>query len=100
VTLDETTLEYAARKALEKVIRQFAAEPDNFELLSRIEVRVGMVNSLPFPVVLWLPQNIWFDMRRTVFDGFQQRAAAGDKDAAAWVERFRRLGQSLSAQMD
>jgi hypothetical protein len=50
VTLDETTLEYAARKALEKVIRQFAAEPDNFELLSRIEVRVGVVNSLPFPV--------------------------------------------------
>jgi hypothetical protein len=49
---------------------------------------------------LWKPQNIWFDMRRTVFDGFAKRAAEGDEQAAAWVERFRRLGESLSAQVD
>jgi alpha-amylase/alpha-mannosidase (GH57 family) len=100
VALDTTTLEFAARRALEKLIRQFAADPGNAELLGRIEARIGMVNSLPFPVVLWLPQNIWFDMRRTVFDGFEQRAAAGDKRAAEWVERFRRLGQSLSVQVN
>jgi hypothetical protein len=100
VFLDETTLEYAARKALEKLIRQFAADPGNSELLGRLEARVGVVNSLPFPMVLWLPQNIWFDMRRTVHDGFQQRATEGDKEAAAWVERFRRLGQSLAIQVD
>jgi len=98
VALDTTTLEFAARRALEKLIGQFAADPDNPELLGRLEVRVGMVNSLPFPVLLWLPQNIWFEMQHTVLDGFQQRAAAGDKQAAEWVERFRRLGQSLSAQ--
>jgi hypothetical protein len=100
VTLDETTLEYAARRAMEKAIRQFAADPDNSELLSRIEARVAVVNSFPFPVVLWTPQNIWFDMHRTVFDGFQQRAAAGDKQAGEWVERFRHLGQNLSIQVD
>ena len=100
VNLDETTLEFAARRALERLIRQFAGDPDNFELLGRIEARVQMVNSLPFPVVLWEPQNIWFDIHRAVFDGYRQRADAGDKPAAAWVERFRRLGQSLSVQVD
>jgi alpha-amylase/alpha-mannosidase (GH57 family) len=100
VTLDQTTLEFAARRALENAIRQFAADPANSELFSAVEARMEMVKSLPFPVVLWTPQNIWFDMRRTVFDGFQQRASGGDQQAAEWVERFRRLGQSLSAQVD
>jgi hypothetical protein len=100
VPLDETTLEFAARKALEKLIRQFAADPENSELLGGTEARVGMVTSLPFPVALWTAQNIWFDMRRTILDGFEQRAAGGDKEAAQWVERFRRLGQSLSVQVD
>jgi hypothetical protein len=100
VPLDETTLEFAARRALEKLIRQFAADPQNSELLGRMEARVGMVAFLPFPVVLWTAQNIWFDMRRTLLDGFEQRAAAGDKEAAQWVERFRRLGRSLSVQVD
>ena len=100
VTLDETTLEYAARMALEKLMRQFAADPENSELLDRVEARAGLMNSLPFPVVLWLPQNIWFEMLRTVFDAFQQRAADGDEQAAAWVDRFRRVGQSLSARVD
>jgi hypothetical protein len=49
---------------------------------------------------LWKPQNIWFHMRSTVFDGFAQRAAEGDGDAAEWVDRFQRLGRSLMAQVD
>ena len=100
VNLDATTLEFAWRMALERLLEQFAADPDNTELLDRIEVRTSLAHSLPFAVVLWRPQNIWFDMRDTVFDGFAQRAAAGDADAAAWVDRFRRLGRSLLAQVD
>jgi hypothetical protein len=33
VNLDSTTLEYALRKAIERLLEQFAAEPDNMELL-------------------------------------------------------------------
>ena len=100
VNLDSTTLEYALRKAIEQLLQQFAAEPDNMELLDRIEARTNLAHSLPFEVVLWKPQNIWFNMRNTVFDGFAQGAAAGDGDAAAWVDRFQRLGRSLMAQVD
>jgi hypothetical protein len=100
VNLDSTTLEYALRKAIERLLEQFAADPGNMELLDRVEARTSLAHSLPFEVVLWKPQNIWFDMRSTVFDGFAQRAAAGDGDAAAWVDRFQRLGRSLMAQVD
>ena len=70
------------------------------ELLDRIEALTSLAHSLPFEVVLWRPQNIWFDMRNTVFDEFSKRAAAGDADAAAWVDRFQNLGRSLLAQVD
>jgi hypothetical protein len=100
VNLDSTTLEYAARKALERLFEEFAANPENLEVLGRIEARIGLARSLPFSVVLWKPQNTWFEMRRTVFDGFAKRAAAGDAAAAAWVDRFLALGRSLAAQVD
>jgi hypothetical protein len=100
VNLDSTTLEYAWRIALERLLERFAADPDNTELLDRIEVRTNLAHSLPFPVVLWRPQNIWFEMRNSVFDGYAQRAASGDTGAAAWVDRFQSLGRSLLAQVD
>jgi hypothetical protein len=100
IDLDTTTLEFTSRTALERLLEQFAANPDQLELLDRIDALMGLVRSLPFEVVLWKPQNIWFQMRRTVFDGFAERAAAGDAEASAWVERFRRLGESLGAQVD
>jgi alpha-amylase/alpha-mannosidase (GH57 family) len=100
VTLDTTTLEYAWRKALENSLKQLAADPDNTELLDRIEARLALANSLPFTLVLWRPQNIWFDMRRTIFDGYAQRAAEGDGAAAAWIDRFRHIGEGLSLQLN
>jgi hypothetical protein len=100
VELDTTTLEFTFRTALEHLLEQFAANPSRTELLDGLEARIELARSLPFEVILWRPQNLWFEMRHTVFDGFAARAAAGDAEAKAWVERFRRLGENISVQMD
>ncbi|SPF52826.1 Glycoside hydrolase, family 57 [Candidatus Sulfopaludibacter sp. SbA4] len=100
VNLDSTTLEFTLRTAIERLLEQFAANPDDPTLLDRIDARIKLARTLPFEVILWRPQNLWFEMRRTVYDGFAGRAAGGDQEAAVWVERFRRLGESLSAQVD
>ena len=100
VSLDTTTLEFALRTVLEGLMTQFSVDPGNTELLDAIEQRIRVANLLPFEVVFWTPQNIWFEMRRTALEYYAERAAAGDQDAAAWVERFRRLGESLLAQVD
>ena len=99
VELDATTLEFTLRTAIEDLLDQLAASPGEMKLFDSIESDIGLARSLPFDVVLWKPQNVWFEMRRTVFDGFSERAAAGDADAAAWTERFRRLGQDLSIEV-
>ena len=99
VTLDTTTLEYTLRTAIERLLEEFAKHPDDLQLLERVEKRVALARSLPFEVVLWKPQNIWFDMRRTVSAQFAERADQGEVEAISWVERFRQLGESLSAQV-
>jgi alpha-amylase/alpha-mannosidase (GH57 family) len=100
VNLDATTLEFTLRTAIESLWEQFAVHPGDLSLLSRIDERVALARSLPFEVVFWKPQNFWFAMHRTVFEGFTKRAAEGDVDAAAWIERFRRVGESLAAQVN
>jgi hypothetical protein len=100
VNLDATTLEYALRMALERLLEELAANPSKMELFDRIEARTSLVHALPFEVVLWRPQNIWFGMRNTAFQDFSKRAAAGDGDAAVWIDRFQNLGRSLLAQVD
>ena len=100
VTLDATTLEFTLRTAIESLWEQFAANPEDLDLLGRIEARVALARSLPFEMVFWKPQNVWFAMHRTVFEGFAKRAAAGDAEAAVWIERFRRVGESLAAQVN
>jgi len=100
VQLDSTTLEFTLRTAIERLLEQFAANPDDLKILDGIDARIKLARAMPFEVVLWKPQNIWFEMRRTTFEEFAGRAAAGDEEAVAWVERFRRLGESLSAQVD
>jgi hypothetical protein len=100
VNLDATTLEFTTRAAMERLMEQFAASPDHIELLDRVEALLDITRSLPFEVLLWKPQNTWFEMRRTALDGYAERAHSGDAGAAAWVQRFRSLGEKLSAQVD
>jgi transposase len=100
VPLDSTTLEYTLRTATERLWEQFAANPEDVSLLARIEARSALARTLPFEVVLWKPQNVWFEMRRTAYEAFSKRAAAGDAQAEDWIQRFRRVGENLSAQVN
>ncbi|HXB75775.1 MAG TPA: DUF3536 domain-containing protein [Candidatus Acidoferrales bacterium] len=100
VALDTTTLEFTVRTAFERLWEQFVDNPEDLGLLGRIEARAALARSLPFEVVFWKPQNVWFAMHRALFEGFAGRAAAGDAEAAVWVERFRRVGENLAAQVN
>jgi alpha-amylase/alpha-mannosidase (GH57 family) len=60
VDLDVTTLEYSMRKRLEKKAEQFAANPDDLQVVECLRKTLELALSLPFPVVLWEAQNICY----------------------------------------
>ncbi len=95
VQLDGPTLEFALRRTIERLARQFHAEPHALERLARLEAAVGLARSLPFSVNLWTAQNLFWEVLQSVFPTMQQRARTGDAESVRWLELFRRLGDNL-----
>jgi hypothetical protein len=69
VPLDNTTLEYAMRRRIEKEATEFAANPGDPALTERLRKSLDLIPSLPFSVVLWEAQNICYPALVKVFEG-------------------------------
>ena len=99
ITLDTTTLEYAFRGSLERMSEQFSSNPSDLHLLQKLVATVELIPLLPFIVNLWKPQNYYYEMLKSVYPGFQNKAEKGDGDARAWVNLFILLGDKLSIRV-
>ncbi len=99
VALDETTLEFTLRQRLELMADHFHSNPDDFKLLAALDLAVGLARSLPLEVNLAKIENICYDLLQTHYPKLVQRSGEGDKDAAAWAERFRALAEKLSLRV-
>ncbi len=98
INLDATALEYTLRLTIERLFQKFAAASNDSALVQRLEAVVDMARSLPFEVVLWTPQNVWWDVRRNFFEERNQRAQQGDERCRAWVQHFTSLGEKLQVR--
>jgi hypothetical protein len=96
VTLDTATLEFAIRKRLEHIAREFSEDPADLSRLQELASAVSLLKSLPFQVNLWTIQNICYEIFQSSYDELRNRAENGDETAQAWVNHFRPLAQSLS----
>lgn len=98
IALDSTTLEFTLRQTIERLFFRFAKKPADTAAVERLQAVVELARSLPFEVVLWTPQNIWWDVRRTFFA--ENHAAPGDQAAQAWAQRFQALGEKLGLRVN
>lgn len=98
IALDSTTLEYTIRMTIERLFDCFAQGPLQLHRLERLEAIVEMARSLPFDVLLWGAQNVWAEIRRTVFAEVSRREQEGDENARAWLQRFQSIGERLKVR--
>lgn len=96
VALDADGLGYALEGTLESLTERLSETPTDLALLRQVEAVSELVHTLPFDVSLWRVQNIYYEMLRSAYTGFQKRAAGGETGAREWVEHFRSLGEKLS----
>jgi hypothetical protein len=75
---------------------RFRENPDDIELLAHLDAAVEMGNALPFGVVFWKTQNLYWEMLKTVYPEYRFRAGQGEKTAGEWVRLFSSLGTKLS----
>ena len=100
VGLEGAGLEYALRKAIERLAERFSGHPENLHDLQQLGAAVDLETELPFAVHLWKVQNIYYDMLNSVYPRQHRQSEQGDRKARIWVEHFVALGHKLSVRVD
>jgi alpha-amylase/alpha-mannosidase (GH57 family) len=98
--LDAVTLEFAARRGLERAAAALSESPEDHEALLHFELVAQACARLPFEVNLWQPQNAFFGVMQTRGPGVRSAAADGDGDARTWLEHAAALGELLKIPVD
>jgi alpha-amylase/alpha-mannosidase (GH57 family) len=96
IALDGSTLGFALRKSIKRMSEQLLDNPENVELMARLETAAGLAKNLPFEVNIWKAQNNYYTMLQRLLPEFLERAALGNASAQEWVTHFLNLGSNLS----
>jgi alpha-amylase/alpha-mannosidase (GH57 family) len=95
VTLDSDVLSYACKGHFDRLSESLLKTPENVDLLRRLIEAATLARKLPFDTNLWKPQNIYFDISRSVRPQWSKRAQEGDEEAKVWESLFAELGEAL-----
>jgi hypothetical protein len=96
IPLESAGIGFALQKRIDAIANDFREKPDDLNLLRRFADAVEMGLDLPFEVLFWGAQNIWYDLLKTAYPGFLAKSLAGDEPAALWIGLFRAIGEKLS----
>jgi len=100
VELEGAGLEFALRKAIERLAERFRQNPIDLECLQQLEAAMTLETELPFAVLLWKVQNIYYEMLNSVYPQQVRQSEAGPGEVRDWVEHFTALGAKLSVRID
>lgn len=95
VQLSSVDLEFLVRHRLEDAMKRFAAEPKSVGQIEEVRKIVDLLRSLPVDITFWQIQNDYYQIALRSYRDFLGRARSGDETAAAWIDAYRALGQSL-----
>jgi len=99
ISFEGAGLGYALRKTIERMMERFREEPDDLDLLRRLNAAVETGSSLPFPVTFWKSQNLFFEMLQSIAPPYEDRAQREEEDATEWLSLFFSLGGKLSVRV-
>jgi alpha-amylase/alpha-mannosidase (GH57 family) len=100
VQLDGPTLGFALRKTIKRLSDELVADPDNLELMKKLEAAAGVAQGLPFEVNVWRTQNNYYQLLQKVYPAWRERTLGNDPVAQEWVDHFVSLGTKLSMKVE
>jgi len=95
VTLDRDTLAYSIKGYFDRLSERLLKTPEDADLLRRLIDAAKLLPELPFEKNLWKPQNVYFEISRTVRPQLVERAKNGDEAAALWEQLLCEFGTAL-----
>ena len=88
----------ASRRA-RRLLQELERSPQDQELLEETVGSLELLRSLPVALNLWEAQNSYFRIAQGYSAEARDQAEGGDEAAAAWVEKFRHLGELLEVRV-
>ena len=95
VALENEVLAYSCKGYFDRLSERLLKSPHDVEVLRRLIDAAMLARELPFEINLWKPQNVYFDISRTVRKEFTKEAPQDDDGAKKWNSLFVELGEAL-----
>jgi len=99
VELDTEGLSYLLQRTLEGMMARLITTPEDIDFLNELLVAAELLRVLPFPVDLWKVQNLYYEILKSIYPAFQERAKRGEEAIQGWINQFVSLGQQLSIRV-
>jgi len=98
VALDLDSLAYGFKAHLDRLVDRWQDVPEDADLAQQFLLATELLQTLPFEVNLWKPQNVFSVMKHTIRVEVQARTGDDDESAQAWLTLFDRIGEYLGFQ--
>ena len=99
VNLDTAGLSYMLRRRAERLSEELQADSVALTPLIALREVVEIAHLLPFGIVFWHAQNVYYDLLQTRYREFYRQARRGDEHAQTWVMHFIALGEGLDMEV-
>jgi hypothetical protein len=99
IDLDTEGLARLFEQSLVKKMTYFASHRDDIESLESLKEALTLSQSFPFEIDFWQIQNLYHEILKDAYTGFQERVSQGDEKAKDWSDLFVSLGQQLSMRV-
>ena len=83
VPLEREVLGYACKGYFDRLSERLLKSPEDVELLRRLTDAAKLARELPFESNLWKPQNIYFEISRTIRPECSKHSLQGDEASKA-----------------
>jgi alpha-amylase/alpha-mannosidase (GH57 family) len=93
ITLETPTLSYIANQRMKRAMVELQMSAGSLEMLERALALARALVQLPFELVLWQAQNIWYDILRASATSL---AGLTPENHVRWEKDFDELGTCLS----
>jgi alpha-amylase/alpha-mannosidase (GH57 family) len=95
VPVENEILAYACKGYFDRFSERLLKTPQDADTLRRLIEAAKLARELPFDINLWKPQNVYFDISRTVHPEVTKEVRQGEETAKSWDSLFTDLGEAL-----
>lgn len=99
IRVDTTTVGFIADTWVRSAMENLDEKREDTDLIKSVKEVLEALTPLSLTLNLWVAQNIYFSIGKTLYDKMRIASDKGDDDAGQWVTAFSELGFYLQVKM-